>query len=41
MDVSDIFFFSARRRGRGSLRRGGGGVSVFNENPRRGVSRER
>ena len=39
MNVSDIFFiFSARGRGRGSLRRreGGGGFGLFIENPRRG-----
>ena len=41
MDVSDIFFFSSRGRGRGSPRRQEGAeVVFFIENPKRGgVSR--
>ena len=38
VDVSDIFFFSAWGRGRGSPRRRGVGGRFLFENPRRGVS---
>ena len=41
VDVSDIFYFSARGRGSRSPRRQGRGGVVFNENPRAGFSQER
>ena len=42
VDVSDIFYFFCSGEGKGELEaQGAGEGSVFIENPRRGVSRER